>query len=142
LVTVAVGARLLAYSLPTSAAPGDTVTLAVRWKVVETADGERLRADAGEDYTWFVHLIDDSHLVRAQDDWLGLPTWQWREGDEVLSWFRLPIAADAPCGTLHVEMGMYSRPSGSRAALQVVDRSGAMPRDDDRVVFGDLRLCP
>ncbi len=90
--------------------PGEASRVALHWTV-------RGRLPVG---TWefFAHLVDrrDQRLW-AEDYNRGFPSDQWRPGDQVVSWFTLPVAADAPAAVADVHFGIFDRATGRRLDL-------------------------
>ena len=90
-------------------------------------------------YKVFTHVIDESgHLVGQRDAEPGGGrnlTDTWREGQQVLDRYGLPIQPGTPPGEYLVEVGMYSLEDGLR--LPVV-RNGQVV--DDRVILQKVRV--
>jgi 4-amino-4-deoxy-L-arabinose transferase-like glycosyltransferase len=124
----AVGARLVGYSVPAEAAPGELVGVTLRWRVVAPHD------DPGQDYTFAVGLVDADEEEVAGRDWLGHPTAAWRDGDELVSWFDLCLPPKLPPGPLQATVALYSRADfAKRPVLDAAGRSLG-----DHVTFGEL----
>lgn len=111
------GLRPLEFQ-PVTASPGWTTD-----KVQGSAlDGEyvvavqgRVQTRPAADYTWFVHLLDASGQLIAQDDHPPIaPTSSWQSGDSFLETFRLTTT---PSAGSQLEIGAYDT-SGRRATFQ------------------------
>lgn len=89
-----------------------------------------------EDYTVFIHLLDDQGSTVAQWDAQPLdgdyPTSWWQPGVAVLDERVLPLPANLPAGEYRLALGLYGAPAGPR--LPVRDASNA-PLPDDRVLI-------
>lgn len=97
-------------------------------------------AEARADYTVFVHLLDSSGRVIAQDDaqpaHRSYPTSRWRAGQVVLDDYHLVVPPGAR-DELKIEIGMYVLDTGAR--LRVTDVNGA-PMENDRVLIERFAL--
>jgi len=105
---------------------GDTFTLTLYW---------RAKAEIGEDYTVFTHLVDGDLQTWAQSDGYPVggdyPTSFWGEGELIRDERELSVSPDAPQGEYEVEVGLYLASSGER--LPVLDETGQVL--DNRVVL-------
>lgn len=124
--------RLLGYRLEPeeTIAPGETVQVVLYWEGIKPMDVS---------YTGFVHLVDPSGVVRAQQDnppvqgtW---PTTSWTPGEPVVDRYEIPLALDAPTGRYAVRIGMYSWPSMERLPIRGSD--GAI---DDQLILTTLAV--
>ena len=97
------GVALLGYDWSGDPRPGG----AVRWTLYWRIEGI---PPAGTDIHWFNHLVDGAGARWGQMDGVGLPVSEWRVGDTVLTWFDIPIAADAPPPPYFIRSGMYTYP--------------------------------
>jgi hypothetical protein len=62
----------------------------------------------------FVHLLDESGVLLAQDDSLGYPAAEWQAGERFVTFHTLPLpAAGIPEGA-RLEVGLYDTHSGER----------------------------
>lgn len=97
-------------------------------------------AEARADYTVFVHLLESSGRVIAQDDaqpgHRSYPTSRWRAGQVVLDDYHLVVPPGAR-DELKIEIGMYVLDTGAR--LRVTDVNGA-PMENDRVLIERFTL--
>lgn len=105
---------------------GNDIALTLYWGSIAETRG---------DYTVFVHLLDSSGRVIAQDDaqpgHRSYPTSRWRAGQVILDDYRLAIPPDAR-GDLKIEIGMYVLETGAR--LRMIDANG-VPMENDRVLI-------
>lgn len=106
--------------------PGDQFDLVLYW---------RARAAVREDYTVFVHLLDPSGALRAQQDSAPrggtYPTFIWDKDEVVPDTYTLTVPTGAPPGEYRVAVGMYSRAVASAfPRLPVRDASGAPAGDE------------
>jgi hypothetical protein len=104
---------LAGYSLSQGrASPGDTLRLDLAWRA------EQVMKD---NYTVFVHLIDKSGMISAQDDSQPLdgtrPTTYWQAGETILDEHVLSLPADLSPGQYRIEVGMYLLSTGERLML-------------------------
>ncbi len=97
--------------------PGETVEVTLRWQ----ASGH-----PAQDYTVFVHLLDEQEKVWGQQDvqpGAGFaPTSGWQPGQVLDDRYAVPVHANAPSGTYRLEVGMYLAATGER--LPVRDGEG------------------
>jgi hypothetical protein len=111
---------------------GDLLQVELRW-----ACSQPLEVDA----TVFVHVVDDTGRIVAQDDRYPLqglwPLRYWRTGDGVvdLRWVHIP--QDLPLGSYTVTVGVYDRLTGKR--LTALGPRG-QPFADDAVPVGYIRI--
>jgi hypothetical protein len=110
---------------------GNEIALTLYWDSI---------AETRADYTVFVHLLDASGRVIAQDDaqpgHRSYPTSRWRAGQMILDDYHLAV----PPGTrdeLKIEIGMYVLDTGAR--LRVTEANGA-PMENDRVLIERFTL--
>jgi 4-amino-4-deoxy-L-arabinose transferase-like glycosyltransferase len=85
---------------PLTVKDGDPVRLGLTWSVT---------APSQDNYGAFVHVVDGSGRVVAQDDRQGLPTGGWRAGQRFLSLHEFRIPPDAPAGAYRVLVGLDHR---------------------------------
>ena len=78
-----------------------------------------------DDWTIFVHLVDENGKLVAQGDSQPLrgtlPTSYWRQGDRLLDLHTLPIPDNLPEGPLYLRVGFYQLGSGERLFITGVD---------------------
>jgi hypothetical protein len=93
------------------------------------------RAQLAESYKVFVHIIDDSGKLWAQDDSRPVQyagnTNRWQPGQVTLDGHELRLPAGMPAGRYQVRVGLYRETDGRR--LPVVDQEGAAT--DDQVLL-------
>jgi hypothetical protein len=96
----------------TTLRPGSRLLLSFLWEAQARPD---------EDYTLFVHLVDDSGAIRAQTDIQPLggfyPTSFWDEREEVYDTVPLDLPATLPPGEYSLRLGWYLYSTGQRLAL-------------------------
>ncbi|MBI4301726.1 MAG: glycosyltransferase family 39 protein [Chloroflexi bacterium] len=102
--------RFLGYDLSaTSLAPGQTLKLSLYWQALGQPD---------KDYTVFTHLLDNQGRAWGGHDGYPVsgsaPTSQWTSGRAIIDQHELTLAANAPPGNYHVEIGLYELASGRR----------------------------
>jgi hypothetical protein len=113
----------------TDPVPGGTVRVVLYWEAVKRMD---------EDYTVFVHLVDQSGRIWGQKDNQPqggfYPTSFWEEGEVVRDEYEFSIDPDASPGPYQIEAGMYVLATGQR--LPVVDDDGQMI--DDKILLSSI----
>lgn len=119
--------------------PGDTAQVAVAWQAL---------APIAEDYSVFVHLVNEEGLVVAQLDSMpggGLrPTSQWTVGETYTDVYLVAIPATAYSPDRgRWAVGLYDAASGRRLAVQLAEppagQAGAAVVDDS-LRFGAAEL--
>ena len=123
---------LWGYDVDTTVAgAGETACVVLYWE----AQGE-----VEEDYTVFVHLIDDVGRIWGQRD--SAPehgfylTSYWGVGEVVRDEYEVMIDPGAPPGLYEIEVGMYLNTTGER--LPYIDEQGQAM--GDAMVLGDIRV--
>jgi len=103
--------ELLAYDLLMPAtAPGETVTLATIWRILDPgALGPVPAHDYGRAAVIFVHALAADDVIVGQEDRLDAPAWNWHLGDVFIQLHQLQIDADAPLGLYCLALGIYDR---------------------------------
>ena len=110
--------RLLGYdleptSLETSSEPGESLDLTIYWQVL---------APLKENYTVFVHLLDQEGRIWGQQDSQPLagfyPTSFWHEGEIVRDGYQLRIDSQALGGEYETVVGIYLLATGERLPVQ------------------------
>ncbi|MFZ0545950.1 MAG: hypothetical protein WAM60_10960, partial [Candidatus Promineifilaceae bacterium] len=98
----------------TAVSPGETISLAVQWQVVEPP---------GQNLTTFVHLGEQSSPPLAQGDSPPLdgyyPTQLWAAGEVIDDAYHLTIPNDLPDGRYPLYLGFYAPENGERPPLTV-----------------------
>jgi hypothetical protein len=76
------------------------------------------KSRAPDDYTVFVHLVDVSGALRAQQDSAPrggtYPTSIWEPSEIIVDSYTLPIPRDAAGADYRIEVGMYTWPDLQR----------------------------
>ncbi|MBI3914139.1 MAG: glycosyltransferase family 39 protein [Chloroflexi bacterium] len=121
---------LVGYAMkPEPTRPGDPLTLTLYW-----------RADfkMQDDYTVFIHLLDNNGAVRAQIDAQprggNYPTSIWDAGEVVRDDYVLNLPNDLAPGDYRISLGLYQFPSLAR--LGMLDASGRLL--DDHLILDDV----
>ena len=91
--------RLLGYETVGPCAAGDPCRLVTYWQVLVPAGGSR---------RMFLHAVDESGRIIAQDDRLGAPAEYWQPGDVVIQLLTLPTT------TGELRLGVYDPRDGRR----------------------------
>jgi mannosyltransferase len=130
--------RLLGYSLlraengTVEVMPGDILQLTCFWEAI---------APISERYKVFTHVLDAyGHLVGQRDAEPGggaKITTIWKEGEQVVDNYGLPILPGTPPGDYVIEIGMYSLSDGQR--LPMTKDGQAI---DDSIVLQTVRVLP
>jgi len=112
--------------------PGETFTVTLVW---------RAEATPGDDYTVFVHLMDESGALVAQADHPPLEgayrTSFWAPGDVVRDPYHLTVGEAVPLGACTLLVGMYDPRMGNR--LPAYDGLGTR-FENDAIVAGGVTL--
>jgi hypothetical protein len=102
-------ASLQGYQVSGTAQPGGTLRLTLDWHALERID---------EDYTVFVHLVDSTGRIVAQNDHQpqngANPTSWWSLDETVRDEMELDIPPDAPSGPYSFRIGLYQVSNGIR----------------------------
>jgi hypothetical protein len=127
--------KLLGYELETeSVKPGDSLTITLYWQSL---------AETNQDYSTFVHLLDENELIVTQRDMYpgqGLyPTSLWSTGDTIANRYvlLLPETAFAP-NRAQLEVGLYDFATGER--LMAYKPNGELLGDNIR--FHEIEIMP
>jgi mannosyltransferase len=111
--------------------PGDTLRATLHWSDTAPVD---------TDYTVFVHILDASEKVVAQQDQQPVagarPTSSWFAGDVILDGYTLQLPKLLPPGDYPIEVGMYNASTGERLP---VTRDGTLA--GDRIIVAKLRIA-
>jgi hypothetical protein len=111
------------YGLESDLLPGNPLTFFSRWDVLQDGDPAPM--------AFFVHLVDESGELIAQQDGLGFPPHSWKQGDSFIQVHSLDLPPSPPSGLYHLQLGMYDRSSGQRWQITV-----------DGAPVGDRLLLP
>ena len=107
----------------------DALRLTLRWQALAPMD---------EDYTIFVHLLDENDQIRGQEDtqpaYGTYPTSRWREAEVVFDPHTVWTEEQAPLGLYRIEVGLYLLRTMER--LPLLDVWGSAT--DNRLVIDDL----
>jgi hypothetical protein len=104
--------RLLGYNVESGFRPGDNIHLTLFWQCLGKMQ---------QDYTVFIHLVDERGNIVAQKDNLPVDgfysTTKWEPREIVRDQYDLVISPDALPGEHWLELGMYLPESGERLAV-------------------------
>ncbi|HLY64507.1 MAG TPA: hypothetical protein VKU60_03140, partial [Chloroflexota bacterium] len=104
--------RLTSYQMDSQPHPGGTLNVELQWQALQPFDAN---------YTVFVHLLDGTNRVVAQQDAQPLdgqlPTIAWQSGQIVNDQHAIPLPAALPAGDYRVEVGLYLQSTGERLSL-------------------------
>ncbi|GIW11192.1 MAG: hypothetical protein KatS3mg061_2249 [Dehalococcoidia bacterium] len=93
------------------------------------------------DLAFFVHLRDASGQTRGQHDAVTYPSFAWQGGEQVVSWFHVPVARDAPPGRYELVLGVYPRATLQRLPAFALLAGSARPVGDT-VLLGETKIPP
>jgi len=113
--------------------PGETLELSLTWQCLEKMD---------EDYTVFVHVLDEQQRIWGQED-IGpvhgtYPTSQWKEGEIIEDIHSVRLSYEAPPGEYQIEVGLYLL--STMARLPVLDEE--MRPVDDKAIIEGITVSP
>jgi 4-amino-4-deoxy-L-arabinose transferase-like glycosyltransferase len=110
---------------------GETIEVALYW---------RAQKKMTEDYTVFVHVVDEKGTIWGQHDSQPLngyyPTPFWGQDEIVKDEHAFVISEDTPPGEYWIEVGMYRLADGQR--LVIVDQDGQVL--DDKVLLSKIAV--
>ena len=116
--------------IPSSARPGDTLTLTLHWQP---------QATPGEDYTVFVQLVNPQDQVVAQGDGPprggAYPTSWWALGETIADTHLIPMPPDLSPGDYRLITGLYRLADGTRLPVQAEAALGA-----DALLLAELEV--
>ena len=126
---------LVGYAVePTVVTPGAVLWVTLYWEAT---------AVPPEDYTVFVHLLDESGTLRGQGDGPPMngdyPTSLWEPGEIIADERAVTVYADAPPGRYRLAAGLYRLADGSR--LPVRD-AASVPQADAAIPLLTLDVRP
>lgn len=131
-VTIGDDVRLLGYTLPATAKPGESLPLTLYWQAM---------AAPGEERSVLVHLQDATGAMVAQADGPpaggARPVSTWQRGDYIRDDRTVALPPSLAPGNYNLAIGMYRFPSIERLPL----RQGGEPLPDD-VIHIPLTLLP
>jgi len=125
---------LLGADLPSGPlAPGSTLHLTLYW---------RAESEMDVSYSVFVHLLDPSGQVLAQDNSEPAsgrrPTSNWVPGEYVTDVHDIALPAELPPGDYVIEVGMYD--TGARGQPRLAISGSESHGTTDRVIFGPIQV--
>jgi hypothetical protein len=104
-------AYLLGYNIESGFRSGDNIHLTFFWQCLDSME---------EDYTVFVHLVDEGNHILAQKDNPpadgAYPTTKWEPGEIVRDQYDLIIPQDVQ-GDWELKIGMYNAETGQRLSV-------------------------
>jgi hypothetical protein len=107
--------KLLGYDLDNNRAePGGGISMTLYWQGLDWM---------GNDYTIFTKLLAADHTVHGGRERLpreGYSTLYWAPGEIVTDPFGVPVAADAPNGVYHINVGLYKAVNQQAVSLPLV----------------------
>ena len=118
--------------------PGDAAQVVVSWRAL---------APTSEDYSVFVHLVDDAGLIVAQLDTMpgggNHPTSQWRPGEQRVETYtvRIPPLAYAPDAG-HWVVGLYNARTGARPPMTLASTPPGIRVESDGLRVRLRPSCP
>jgi 4-amino-4-deoxy-L-arabinose transferase-like glycosyltransferase len=119
--------------VPRAITPGGLVEVTLAWSPRRPTDQP--------DLAFFVHLLDATGHLRGQHDGVAYPSWQWTGGEQVISWFPIVVAADAPPGRYRVVAGIYPRSTLRRLPWTASGPTGDQPLGDT-LELGITKIAP
>jgi hypothetical protein len=95
-----------------------------------------------QDYTVFVHILDEGQRIWGQED-IGpvhgtYPTSQWKEGEIIEDIHSVQLSYEAPPGEYQIEVGLYLL--STMARLPVLDEG--MKAIDDKMIIEGIVVSP
>lgn len=115
--------QLISQKIDGIVSPGETLTIQLHFTALRPPDN---------DYTIFVHLLNDANDLIAGDDHKPLagrfPTQTWLPGDVVSSRHTLILPPDLAAGRYRLNLGFYLLETGER--LPVTNADGQAQADD------------
>ena len=118
---------LVGFAFNQQTSPGSTLQVKLDWRAL---------AAMTEDYTVFVHLLDENGKTIAQDDNQpqrgAYPTSFWDANEEIADEYLLAIPSDAPGGEYQIQIGIYRASDSARLSI----RTGG-----DALVLGKVRVA-
>ena len=103
------GLRLRRAEVSGELRAGSTLGLTYFWEVGN--------APPDMEVHFFSHLLDASGALVAQADGPGVHSRHWQPGEFFVTWFEVPVPADAAPGDYRLALGMYAWPSLERFRL-------------------------
>ncbi|TEU16305.1 MAG: hypothetical protein E3J21_10915 [Anaerolineales bacterium] len=110
---------------------GETINVALYWRAQRKME---------EDYTVFVHLVDEEGTIWGQHDGQPVngyyPTSFWDQDEVVKDKHAFVVGEDTPPGKYWIEVGMYRLADGQR--LTIVDQDGQVL--DDKALLSEIMV--
>jgi hypothetical protein len=111
--------RLIGFRLPQPIAnPGDVLTVDLVWTA---------QTPVREDFTIFLHVVDDSGTVVTQNDSQPVkgryPTSMWDVGEVVIDTHQVPIGSNVSSGQYRLVTGLYRPADGQRLVAAIASTS-------------------
>jgi hypothetical protein len=110
---------------------GETIKVALYWQA---------QTKMAEDYTVFVHLVDEEGTIWGQHDSQPVngyyPTSFWDQGEIVKDEHAFLVSEDTPPGEYRIEVGMYRLADGQR--LAIVDQNGQVL--DNKALLSEIAV--
>jgi hypothetical protein len=100
--------RFLGYDTPDGCAPGGRCAFVTYWQVTAPSDGPR---------RIFLHALDETGQIVAQDDRLGAPAGHWQPGDVIIQLLTLPGTEG------QLQLGVYNPDTGERLLTESGEES-------------------
>lgn len=99
--------------------------------------------EVAEDYTAFVHLVDEEGRLWGQEDRLvqddsRQPTSAWESGNRTVERYALPLLAGIPPGKYQVKVGLYKSNTGER--LNLLNENGTL--GGTAYALGEVQVTP
>jgi len=124
-------ARLLGYSMTGDLQPGGEINLTFFWQALAATD---------QDYTVFIHLMDEEGHVWGQGDSPPADgfylTTEWEKEEIVRDQHSIAIPPEAPAGEYRLDVGMYLVSTGER--LPVSSEEGQV--QGDKFSVGGIKI--
>ena len=130
--------HLIGYDYPSGTAkPGETVDITLYWRTDQPLP---------DDYSVFVHLVDELGIVQAQSDSHpalgGRPTSRWQPGDIIVDPHRLRLPTGLAPGFMWIQTGMYDYAGGERLVAAFDNYGYEIVADDGEIGLGTFEIPP
>jgi hypothetical protein len=119
--------QLLGCELRTPAvAPGGMIELVTLWRATNPEPFQlEDRANIGSELVLFIHALNETGAIIAQEDRLDAPAWDWQEGDVIAQSHRIALPLELPQGPVNLEVGVYRQADLRRLPVLGTDADGA-----------------
>ncbi len=115
--------ELVGYDIPDWVSPGETFRIALYWRAVQPPP---------DDYTVFVHVLDDEMQMLAQGDGKPVygfhPTEAWQAGEVIRDVHVMTLDPGIVRQNARVQVGMYAADSGERLPVTLASGEAAPQR--------------